>query len=105
MSPQLATLLLDRFPVGLDALICRDGIGRLHPLCGIYAKKTLPQLERHLSAGSYRMQGLLEELHCVYLNTAKLVPDEAFINLNTPEEYQGFLAHKIIKQIDADGVL
>lgn len=49
-SRELAAAMLAAFPPQADALICVDGTGQTHPLCGIYARAALPVLER-ASAG------------------------------------------------------
>ena len=47
----------------------------------------LPALERRLSAGSCRMTELLEDAPTVVLDTAELLPDGVFFNMNTPADY------------------
>lgn len=86
-SEQAARCLLAQFPGDCAAMVCRDGTGRLHPLCGIYTKQMLPALERRLSAGSCRMTELLEDAPTVVLDTAPLLPDDVFFNMNTPADY------------------
>ena len=55
---ELALAMLEEFPPEADALICADSTGRRHPLCGIYARSTLPVLTRRLKVGDLRMRGL-----------------------------------------------
>lgn len=86
-SEEAARRLLAQFPGDCAAMVCRDGTGRLHPLCGIYTKQMLPALERRLSAGSCRMTELLEDAPTVVLDTAGLLPDGMFFNMNTPADY------------------
>lgn len=84
---ELIMAMLAAFPEGADALICVDGTGRAHPLCGIYARTVLPVLERHLTEGKLQVMALLEELRCAYLHTAGQFPDTIFLNINTPEAF------------------
>lgn len=86
-SEQVARCLLAQFPGDCAAMVCRDGTGQLHPLCGIYTKRMLPALERRLSAGHCRMTELLEDAPTVVLDTAGLLPDGVFFNMNTPADY------------------
>ena len=60
-SEQAARCLLFHFPQDCAAMVCRDGAGQLHPLCGIYTRRMLPALERRLAAGRCRMMELLED--------------------------------------------
>ena len=53
--------------------------GRWHPLCAVYSPSVLPQIEAHLDAGNYGMQGLLEGF-----GTA--LPDEVLESLGDPEK-------------------
>ena len=87
-SEQAARCLLAQFPRGCAAMVCRDGAGRLHPLCGIYTRQMLPVLERRLSAGRCRMTELLEDAPAAVLDTAALLPDDVFFNMNTPADHR-----------------
>lgn len=87
-TEQAARCLLSRFPRDCAAMVCRDGTGRLHPLCGIYTRRMLPALERRLSAGCCRMTELLEDAPTVVLDTAPLLPDDVFFNMNTPADHR-----------------
>lgn len=85
---ELAALLMRRFPQQADAIVCRDGTGRLHPLCGIFRRSTLPILTRQLEQRSLRATAFLECISCTVLETADLVPDSLFDNLNTMADYR-----------------
>ncbi len=85
----LAEALLNAFPLDADALACMDGDGRIHPLCGIYAKTSLPVIERRLQNRQLRMLDLLAELHTVYFSLPKRFPAKILTNVNTPEAFAG----------------
>lgn len=87
-TAKAARVLLSAFPLEADAMVCRDSTGRLHPLSGIYTRRCLPVMERNLSAGRYQLRDLLRNINCVILDTAPLLPDETFFNMNTPADYQ-----------------
>lgn len=86
-SERAARCLLENFPQDRAAMVCRDAAGRLHPLCGIYTKRMVPALERRLAAGRCRMTELLEDEPTAVLDTAPLLPDDVFFNMNTPADY------------------
>lgn len=79
--------MAEAFPDGADALVCQDSTGRIHPLCGIYAKSALPAITRCLQSGQLRARDLLEQLRCAYFQTAGQFSDQILWNINTPEAY------------------
>lgn len=87
-SEQAARCLLAQFPGDCAAMVCRDSTGQLHPLCGIYTREMLPALERRLAAGRCRMTEVLEDAPTVVLDTAGLLPDDVFFNMNTPADHR-----------------
>lgn len=89
-SEKLVWLLLDACPPQADAIICRDGQGRIHPLCGIYSKTVLAYLTNRLESGRYKMLEFLEEIPCFLLDTGGIISDNVFFNMNTPRDF--FLA-------------
>lgn len=88
---ELAAAMLADFPPEADAMICVDGAGQAHPLCGIYARTALPALARHLQAENLRVMALLAELRTVWFETAGRFPDAVFLNINTPQAYAALL--------------
>lgn len=87
-DPALIDILLARFTPDTDAVICRDGSGRLHPLCGIYSKRALPVIRSHLERRESRMTVIAENLRCSIVDTGHILPDSTFFNMNTPEAYR-----------------
>ena len=87
-DPALGNLLLSRFSPGVNAVICRDGSGRLHPLCGVYSKEALPVLREFLERGEFRMSAIAKALRCLVADTGSILPDSVFFNMNTPEAYR-----------------
>ncbi|WP_298035454.1 molybdenum cofactor guanylyltransferase [uncultured Dysosmobacter sp.] len=85
----LAEALLNAFPPDTDALACVDGNGRVHPLCGIYAKTALPVIERRLQNRQLKMLDLLAELCTVYFPIPDRFPAKILTNVNTPEAFAG----------------
>lgn len=93
-DPALINMLLARFTPDADAVICRDGSGRLHPLCGIYSKRALPVLREHLEQGERRMTVILEAMDCLIVDIGSILPDSTFFNMNTPEAYRLAIANQ-----------
>ena len=90
-SAGLAQALIDAAP-GLDALVCRDRTGRIHPLCGVYTKACLPVVERLLETGDLRVRQVLEQTHSGTLDLGDTAfPDTVLTNVNTPEQLHALL--------------
>jgi len=85
----LAEALLNAFPPDADALVCMDGGGRIHPLCGIYTRASLPVIERRLQNRQLKMLDLLAELYTVYFSIPEHFPAKILTNVNTPESFAG----------------
>lgn len=86
-SPTLAESMVEEFPAGAEALVCRDSSQHVHPLCGIYTKAALPHMIWQLEMGNFRMMDLLPKLKCVYFDTARYFTDQVFFNMNAPPDY------------------
>lgn len=84
---KLAAAMLDAFPRDGLAMVCEDGTGRIHPLCGIYSKELLSVMERRLCQEQLRMMEFLKEAQAAYFQTAGRFPDTTFLNVNTPEDF------------------
>jgi molybdopterin-guanine dinucleotide biosynthesis protein A len=59
------------------------------PLCAIYTKKVLPQLEAMLAQDIHKLNFLLQKCDCVYV---EFDDEQSFLNLNHPHEYELALA-------------
>jgi molybdopterin-guanine dinucleotide biosynthesis protein A len=67
-----------------DAVVPVDERGRLHPLCAVYHRRTLPTWEAALGNGTLRLQTVLEGLRVRRL----LQADSRWLtNVNTPDEW------------------
>ena len=75
-TEQAADYLLDHMPEDVDALVCVDSTGRIHPLCGIYRRSVLPALETRLKGGELRVMSFLYSLNWKGLQDAKILPDK-----------------------------
>ena len=87
-TEQAVAYLLDHMPEDVDALVCMDSTGRIHPLCGIYRRSVLPALEARLKAGELRAMSFLYSLNWKGLQDGEILPDRLFLNVNSPEIYR-----------------
>lgn len=84
-TAQAAAVMLENFQWSMDAMVCVDSAGRIHPLCGIYAKTALPAVERQLRNGQLRMWDLLKVLQTARFSISGSFSDNVLANVNTPE--------------------
>lgn len=87
-SSELARALISAGE-NFDAAVCRDRSGRIHPLCGMYAKSCLPAIESMLAQENYRIMGILDRVRSTVLSLedAKL-PDTLLTNVNDPSSLE-----------------
>ena len=88
LTAAVPELLLQSLTEEADAAVCVDSTGRVHPLCGIYRKRTLTLIRQLLEQDQRRMMAFLRQINCVYVKTDGILPDEVFCNWNTPEDLQ-----------------
>lgn len=93
-TQEVFTLLLERFPSGMDAMVYFDGTGRPQPLCGIYRRSALSAMTAHLERGQYRIMDFLSDIACCYLDAGPLLPPRVFFNMNTPADYAAVTAER-----------
>lgn len=72
----------------VDAVIAVGADDKIHPLCGVYRKSTLPVLEEQIISGQNRVMASLKKLHVKYVTIDS--PSEAcqISNINTPQDYE-----------------
>ncbi|MDW7649823.1 MAG: molybdenum cofactor guanylyltransferase [Bacillota bacterium] len=80
---------------GYDVTIPREG-EYLQPLCAVYHKNCLPQMEKLLTVKNYKVTAFFPFMRVRYVDMADLVPFDreqlTFLNINTPEDYKKALA-------------
>lgn len=80
---------------GADIVVPRLG-DYLEPLCALYYKSCLPLIEQALSQGRYKITGFFPRAQVKYLTAEEISrfapPEEAFFNINTPEDWARFCA-------------
>ena len=67
-----------------DAVIASN-FGKVQPLCGIYSRTILPLAQHERQKGYHKMTALLQQAHTLYVPFEE---EQAFINLNHPDEYR-----------------
>lgn len=89
-TPLIDTELVEtlyRNRVGYQAVIYKDSV-RLHPLCGLYHRSSIGQIEETLRQGQQSMKDFLKKLN---INILKVNDNEKrLFNINTPEDYEAF---------------
>ena len=84
----MAQRLIRYMKPGVDAVLWRTRDRRLQPMCGLYSRSCLPVLKQHMEQQDYRMMRFLGHLNCVVVETSgEHIPDQWFLNVNTPEVY------------------
>src|SRR5262245_60417147 len=77
-----------------DAVIPRTDDGRVHPLCAVYSRRCLPQVEHNLAAGKNKMTALFDDgrlrVHWLDGATGEFC-DRDLQNINTPEDLAAYL--------------
>ncbi|MBN2807765.1 MAG: molybdenum cofactor guanylyltransferase, partial [Prolixibacteraceae bacterium] len=61
--------------------------GKMEPLCALYSKSLLPEIENRLQTGNFKMQDLILSAGYDLVETGE---SRGFANVNTPDDY-----HKI----------
>jgi len=75
-----------------DAFVLVTREQRVQPLCAIYSKHAADILKEQIEAGNYRLLDALEKMRVKNIPLRHSVfPDEIVFNVNTPEEYAGFI--------------
>ena len=95
-SSELISFLTEQLCEQTDVLICQDHTGKLHPLCGIYRKRILPQLEQSLCSHQYKVMDFVQKTNYAVAKLPEDFSDNILFNMNTPEDYR--LAKKLITQ-------
>lgn len=90
VSVELLRALLAR-RADYDIVVPRGARG-VEPLCALYARATLPGMERRLLRGELAIQGLFAEYRTGYLDVRELAPDAERLlrNFNTPDDLAAF---------------
>jgi len=89
----------------VDAVFAEQPDGRSQPLCGLYRRDScLPEIEKMLSDGDWRLQQLRERLNPRIIRSSEIEDIRGaeffFFNLNTPDDYRS--AVEMEKQSDSD---
>lgn len=63
--------------------------GRIHPLCGLYHKRAVSELEALFAKEEHRVRALLERTETVYVQVQECgIDPRMFFNVNTPEQFR-----------------
>jgi molybdenum cofactor guanylyltransferase len=95
--PQIPTeflrLLLEKIGPA-PAVIFRHPDGKAEPLCGIYSRQILPEMENAYNSGDFSLQTLLNRMSVRWIETGELPgnldPNQIFRNVNSPADLHSF---------------
>lgn len=85
-SDQVQGMLRYALTMEADAILAVTG-QRMHPLLGVYHRRTKPVWERALTQGDYRVMNAVAHMNWLPVPEDCLDPWATF-NMNTPEDYQ-----------------
>ena len=102
--PGLAGVLFDQIS-GYDAVVPAPG-PEPEGVCAVYRKTLVPRIEKLLTRGDRSVKGLLAKCRVRYVSAEELRtvdPDlRSFRNLNTPEDYEQWLASQHEERMTRD---
>lgn len=89
---ELAEYLCAELAPDADAVVPLTSDGRMHPLCAVYRKSTVPIFETLLRSGNFRMRDALKKLSVRYVTISDTPYSEKYLqNVNTPAEFDALL--------------
>lgn len=87
LSEELLSVLLAHTDSEADVIYAPG-----QPFHALYHARAAAQIEEALKAGDYRLMGLFNRLRTVVINSQEQGESSVFINLNTPAEYNKYVA-------------
>ena len=121
ISSELVNYIAEFISSDYDCYVMADE-DHIHPLCAIYKRSVLPEIEALIDEGQYRIRRLFERVRTKYISIeASCFDKKAVRNINTREDYmeilrpfvfcvsgysdsgKTFLIEKLINEFIADG--
>lgn len=90
-SPDLFAKLLGATDPGVDCILPVRPDGFLEPLCAVYHRRALQEVENALRRGEYKVTAALNRLQVHHF---ALDNENDVVNINTPEDYRMFLENR-----------
>ena len=72
-----------------DIVVAMHGDNKIEPLCGIYSKKIIPEIEAAIEKGRYKLLDLFNKVHFKAIKIDSSLPfysNQLFYNINRPED-------------------
>ena len=72
-----------------DAVVATHDNDKIEPLCGIYSKKNIPEIETAIEKGQYKLLDLFNKVRFKAIKIDATLPfysDQLFYNVNRPED-------------------
>lgn len=91
--PEFLLRRLIECSAGYDAIIPCTSNGRLHPVCAVYSRTCLPEIERNLMRGERQMLAIFRDS---LLRVRQLPPGEGgfsdhhLLDMNSPEDFEEY---------------
>lgn len=87
-DPEIAVLLVEMIGDS-DACLVRRSDGKIETAFSVFSKRILPQLQDELDNGKRSIMGLVDRINARFVDEKELgsISDDAFLNVNTPEDY------------------
>jgi molybdopterin-guanine dinucleotide biosynthesis protein A len=91
--PEFLLRRLIECSAGYDAIIPCTSNGRLHPVCAVYSRTCLPEIERNLMRGEHQMLAIFRDS---LLRVRQLTPGEGgfsdhhLLDVNSPEDFEEY---------------
>lgn len=88
LKKKLVDYLIEFISSDYDCFVA-TGKGRIQPLCAVYSKAILPDIEASIEAGQYQLVKLLNRVRTKYISLElSCFPEKWISNINTKEEFQ-----------------
>lgn len=80
---------LRKYMHNYDAVIATHDDDKIEPMCGIYSKKNIPEIETAIEKGQYKLLDLFNKVRFKAIKIDASLPfysDQLFYNVNRPED-------------------
>jgi molybdenum cofactor guanylyltransferase len=102
MTPEFLLWLVERSVDGAAMVTVPRAGGRPQPLCAVYRRELLPDIEKAIVSGEYKVDRMFAHLPVRYLPDSEICAagfdEDIFANVNTPEDFE------LLKRHFAEGV-
>lgn len=88
LSKNLIVGLMEEYQEEYDGVILSSKEGKIYPTIGIYSKRLLPKIEKHIVSQNYRLMNLIKQCNFKIVSMEQLnLGEDDLTNVNTQAEY------------------